>query len=77
MAIQLESIATNVAAFELDPDTGYSAATGKILFQMQRTACESVLVALTHLTLIAVQKALNAIVKVLEDAFGTVLAGVF
>lgn len=76
MAIQLESITENVAAYELDPDSGYSPATGKILFRMQRTACESVLVAVTHLTLIAVQKALNAIVKALKDAFGTVLAGV-
>jgi len=33
-------------------------------------------VAVTHLTLIAVQKALNAIVKVLKDVLGTSLAGV-
>src|SRR3954469_17339116 len=69
MAVQLKSIADNVAKYELDPEQGYSPATGKILFKMQRTACESVLVAVTHLTLLAVQKALNAIVKVLKEAF--------
>jgi hypothetical protein len=77
MAIQLESIAENVALYEIDSNEGYSPATGKILFRMQRTACESVLVAVTHLTLIAVQKALNAIIKVLNDAFGAALAGIF
>ncbi len=74
MAVQLESIAENVAKYELDSNEGYSPATGKILFRMQRTACEGVLVAVTQLTLIAVQKALNAIVKVLKDTFGAALA---
>lgn len=76
MAVQLESIVENIAKYEIDSNDGYSPATGKILFRMQRTACESVLVAVTHLTLIAVQKALNAIIKVLKDVFGTTLAGV-
>lgn len=76
MAVQLQSITENVAKYELDNNEGYSPATGKLLFRMQRTACESVLVATTHLTLIAVQKALNAIVKVLKDAFGGALAAV-
>lgn len=75
MAIQLEEITANVAKFEVDPDEGYSPQTAKILFRMQRTACESVLVAVSHLTLIAVQKALNAVVKVLKDAFGGALSG--
>jgi len=76
MAVQLASIVENVGMYEVDPDKGYSPATGKVLFRMQRTACESVLVAVTQLTLIAVQKALNAIIKVLKDAFGAALAGV-
>jgi len=76
MSVQLESIAKNVAKYQIDSNEGYSPATGKILFSMQRTACESVLVAVTHLTLIAVQKALNSIMKVLKEAFGTVLAAV-
>lgn len=75
MAMQLEEIAANVAKFQVDSDEGYSPQTGKLLFKMQRTACESVLVAVSHLTMIAVQKALNAIVKVLKDAFGGALAG--
>jgi len=76
MAVQLESIAENVAQYQINSNEGYSAATGKILFRMQRTACESVFVAVTHLTLIAVQKALNAIVKVLKEAFGAALVAV-
>lgn len=76
MAVQLASIAENVARYEADPNEGYSPATGKVLFRMQRTACESVLVAVTQLTLLAVQKALNAIIKVLKDAFGLAFAGV-
>jgi hypothetical protein len=74
MAVQIESIAQNIAAYELDHTQGYSPATGKILFRMQRRATESVLVAVTQLTLIAVEKALNAIVKVLKEAFGAALA---
>jgi len=76
MAVQLESIAENLAKYEINSEDGYSPATGKILFRMQRTACESVLVAVTQLTLIAVQKALNAIIKVLKDAFGAALSAV-
>ena len=41
---------------------------------MQRRATEAVLVAVTQLTLIAVEKALNAISKALKEAFGTALA---
>ncbi len=76
MAVQLESIAENVAKYEIDPNQGYSPETGKILFRMQRTACEGVLVAVTQLTLIAVQQALDAIVKALKDAFGAALGGI-
>ena len=74
MAVELESIAKNVAAYKLDNNQGYSPATGKILFRMQRRASESVLVAVTQLTLIAVEKAINAIIKALKEAFGAALA---
>ena len=76
MSVQLVEIAGNVALYEIDKTQGYSARTGKILFRMQRTACESVIVAVTHLTLIAVQKALNAIMKVLRDTFSGIIATV-
>ena len=76
MAMQVAEIAENVALFQVDPTKGYSADTGRVLFTMQRTACESVLVALTQLTMIAVQKALDAIVAGLKAAFGAVLAGI-
>jgi hypothetical protein len=74
MAIQLADIAENVALYKIDSQKGYSPETGKILFKMQRTACESVLVAVTQLTLIAVQNALNAILKVLKDAFAGIIS---
>lgn len=76
MSVQLAEIAENVALYEVDNTKGYSPQTGKILFKMQRTACESVLVAVTHLTLIAVQKAINAIMKVLKEEFGGIIATV-
>lgn len=74
MAVQLAEIAENVALYEVDHSQGYSPKTGKLLFKMQRTACESVLVAVSQLTLIAVQKALNAIMKVLRETIGGVIA---
>lgn len=76
MAVQLESIAHNIEAYAADPEQGYAPATGKVLFRMQRNACEAVLVAVTQLTMVSVQKALNAIVKAVKDAFGQALAGV-
>ncbi len=76
MALQLAEIAENVALYEVDHSKGYSVETGKLLFSMQRTACEGVLVALTQLTLITVQKALDAIMKVLKDTFKGIIAAV-
>ena len=76
MSVQLAEIVENVALFEVDNTQGYSTETGKILFKMQRTACESVLVAVTQLTLIAVQNALNAIVQVLKDTFKGIIEAV-
>lgn len=69
MAIQITEIAQNVAKYKLDKSEGYSPETGRILMKMQRTAAESVLVATTQLNLIAVQKAMDAMVKVLRKAF--------
>jgi hypothetical protein len=69
MAVQLADIAENVALYKLNPSQGYSEETGKILFKMQRTAAEGVLVALTKLTLVAVQKVMDAIVDALKNAF--------
>lgn len=74
MSVQLAEIAENVALYEVDNTQGYSPQTGKILFKMQRSACESVLVAVTYLTLIAVQKAMNAIMKILKETFGGIIA---
>ncbi len=76
MAIQLAEIVENVTLYEMDKTQGYSPETGRILFKMQKTACESVLVAVTHLTLNAVQKAINAIIETLKDVFGGTIATV-
>ena len=76
MAVQIEEIAVNVAKYKLDPNEGYSPQTGKLLFKMQRQACESVLVAVTQLTMISVQKALDAIVKVLKESFKGVIPSI-
>jgi len=76
MAIQLAEIAENIALYEKDNTQGYSPETGKILFKMQRTACEGVLIAVTHLTLITIQKALNGIIKDLKETFTGVIAAV-
>ena len=76
MAIQIEEIAANVAKYKVDKKQGYSEETAKLLFSMQRHACESVLVAVTHLTMVAVQKALDAIINVLKNAFKGVIASI-
>lgn len=76
MALQLVDIADNVAKYRADRSTGYSAATGKLLFQMQRNATEGVLVAISTLTLLAVQNAINAILAVLKRTFKAALKAV-
>lgn len=76
MAIQIAEIAENVALYKIDPSKGYSEETGKLLLKMQRNACEGVLVAVTQLTMIAVQKALDAIFKILKDTFQGAIATV-
>ena len=76
MAVQIEEIAANVAKYKINENEGYSEETAKLLFKMQRTACESVLVAVTQLTMIAVQKALDAIMQVLKNVFKGVIASI-
>jgi hypothetical protein len=76
MAVQIEDIASNVLKHQADPTKGYSEETAKVLWQMQRHACEGVLVAVTKLTLIAVQNALNAIIDVVKKVFKGILGSV-
>jgi hypothetical protein len=73
MAVQIADIAENVAKFEVNPAEGYPPATGKILLQMQRRGLEATLTAVTALTLISIQNAVDAILKILKDTFGGVL----
>ncbi|MDT7832000.1 hypothetical protein RQM59_06390 [Flavobacteriaceae bacterium S356] len=69
MSTQLKDIAKNVAKYAIDSNDGYSPDTGKILLKMQVVATESVLVAISTLTLIAVQNAINNIFEALKNTF--------
>lgn len=75
MAIQLINIGKNVALYKTsNKKKGYSPATGKALLKMQRTAMESVLVAISGLVLLTIQTAVNAIFKLLKSTFSTALS---
>lgn len=76
IGVQIVEIAENVIKYELDEDDGYSPETGKLLLQMQRNATVGALVAISTLTLIAVQNAINAIFQVLKDVFFGVLSSI-
>jgi hypothetical protein len=73
MAVQLADIAKNVARFEIDPHDGFPIATGQILLQMQRQSFEATLTAVTALSLIAVQSALDKILQAVKTTFGNLL----
>jgi hypothetical protein len=73
MGLQLADIADNVAKFEADPNDGYPPATGKILLQMQQRALEATLTAVTALTLVSIQNAIDAVFEVLKDGVGGIL----
>ena len=74
LAIQLVDIADNVERFEADPSEGFPPETAAVLLRMQRRAIEATLTAVTALTLISIQNAFNAILKIIKDTFGGVLA---
>jgi hypothetical protein len=77
MAVQIVSIAKNVALYKSsNRQRGYSAQTGKVLLKMQRTAMESVLVAISALVLLTIQRAINAIFRVLRQTFETALKSI-
>jgi hypothetical protein len=69
LAVQLAAIPANVAKHELDPMQGYSEETGKIILQMQIRALEATLTAVTAITLISVQRAMDAIFDILKGVF--------
>src|SRR5262245_47103222 len=69
MGVQLVDIAKNVELYAQDRDTGYSPQTAKLLLRMQRNSTEAVLVAVSTLTLLTVQRSINAVLKVLKETF--------
>jgi len=73
IAIQLVEIAENVSKYEIDNNQGYSPDVGKLLLKMQLIATESVLVAISTLLLITVQKAINGILEILKQTFSELI----
>lgn len=73
LSVQLVSIAENVAKFELDNNQGYPPATGKVLLTMQKRATENVLIAVTALTLLALEDTLNAVLKAAQGVLGGIV----
>ncbi|MBX9796820.1 hypothetical protein [Sphingomonas sp.] len=57
---ELKKIAVQIEALA-DPDSPWSKAEKKLLFKMQCDAAISVIVAMTSLTMLAVERAINAI----------------
>ncbi len=70
------TISKNVALYKIDRSKGFSVATGKALLGMQRTAMEGVFIAISALVLITIQKAINAIFKVLKATFSAALQSI-
>lgn len=73
ISVQLVSIADNVAKFELDDTQGYPPATGRVLLTMQKRATENVLLAVTALTLMALEDTINAVLKAAKGVLGAVI----
>ena len=73
MAQQIVDIADNVAKYQHDEDQDYSANAGKILMNMQRLAMANVIIALTAMTLVTAQQAINDMLDVVKSTFGGVL----
>lgn len=68
---ELKKIATQIEAIEtamLEPNPPYTQEGAKVLLNMQITASVGVIVAMTSLTLIAVQTAINAILDSIKTA---------
>ena len=76
LAGKMVDIAKNVAAYDPDDNAqGYPPEVGKNMLEMAVNAMNSVLLAVATLTLIAIEKAVNAILDVLKSTF-TELAGI-
>lgn len=73
LALELVSISENVASFELDNRQGYPLATGKVLLEMQKRAAENVLLAVTALTLIALEDTIDAILRAAKTVLGGIV----
>lgn len=76
LSVQLVDIADNVAQFELNPADGYPPITGQVLLRMQRRSLEASLTAVTAMTLLTVQTAIDKVLGVLKDAFGSVFKAI-
>jgi len=68
LATSMTEIAKNIARHQIGQG-GYDLATGKALFRMHRLTLEQALVAVTAMVLVAVQAAIDAVLKVVADTF--------
>ena len=76
MAQQIVDIATNVAEHAVDPSKGYDADAGKILMNMQRLSTVNVLVAMSAMTMVMVEQAMNAMLDAVKNALGGVISAI-
>lgn len=73
LSVQLVDIAENVAQFELNNENGYPPITGQVLLRMQRRSLEATLTAVTAMTMITIQAAIDKILSIIKDTFAGVL----
>jgi len=76
LSIQLVDISENVTKFELNPADGYPPITGQVLLQMQQRALEATLTAVTALTLITIQTAIEDILEIVKETFAGVVKAI-
>lgn len=69
----ITTIAENVAKNQKDPTTGYPAASGKALLQIQVLALDNVLMGIEDMTRITAQQAINAMLDVVKNVAGGAL----
>lgn len=76
MSQQMVDIAANVAKHEADASQGYTAEVGKMLMDMQRLSTVNVLIAMSAMTLVAAQQALNAMLEIVKNTLGGVIGAI-
>lgn len=76
MAQQIVDIADNVALNKKDSNKGYNEEAAKILMNMQRLATANVLVAMSTMTLVTAEQAINAMLATVNKALGGAISAI-